>query len=219
MNTYSKYTSNVFLAKCKEQHQKGDTITVTTRYGKENESIVYNLIYQKDGFYYYSIVRADGFNTQERAKRKSERLSGYSTNATNRSNDAYDSRATKSELNFMSLGEPIKIGHHSEAKHRKLFEKYDRKMRESINEQEKAEQYTRRAEYWEKKASEINISMPESLEFYTFELEKANEYHAGLKSGKYKCSHTYSLTYAKKKVNDLTKKVELAQKLWGNEAP
>ena len=68
MNTYAKYCPNVFLAKCTEKHEKGQIIPVTTKYGKENESIVFNLIFEKDGFYYYSIIRADGYNMQERAK-------------------------------------------------------------------------------------------------------------------------------------------------------
>ena len=75
MNTYSKYAPNVFLAKCSEKHAKGDIIEIETKYGKLNESIVFNLIYERDGFYFYSIVRADGFNAQERAKAKAERLS------------------------------------------------------------------------------------------------------------------------------------------------
>lgn len=57
--------------------------------------------------------------------------------------------------------------------------------------------------------------MPESLEFYEYQLEEAKEYHEGLKSGKYKREHSFSLTYAKKKVNELNKKVELAKRLWG----
>ena len=73
MNTYYKFAPNVFLAKCDEKHEKGETIDVTTKYGKENESIVFNLIFEKDGFYYYSIVRADGFNVQEWAKQRAER--------------------------------------------------------------------------------------------------------------------------------------------------
>jgi hypothetical protein len=64
MNTYYKFAPNVFLAKCDEKHEKGETIEVTTKYGKENECIVFNLIYERDGFYYYSIVRADGFNVK-----------------------------------------------------------------------------------------------------------------------------------------------------------
>lgn len=65
MNTYYKFCPNVFLAKCDAKHEKGETILVTTKYGKENESIVFNLIFERDGFFYYSIVRADGFNVQE----------------------------------------------------------------------------------------------------------------------------------------------------------
>ena len=48
MNTYYKFAPNVFLAKCDAKHEKGETIEVTTKYGKENESIVFNLIFEKD---------------------------------------------------------------------------------------------------------------------------------------------------------------------------
>lgn len=68
MNTYAKYCPNVFVAKCDEKHEKGEIITLSTRYGKENECEVWNFLYEKDGFFYYSITRADGFNCQERAQ-------------------------------------------------------------------------------------------------------------------------------------------------------
>ena len=71
MNTYSKFVPNVFLAKCTEKHEKGEIIQIETKYGKEHDCIVFNLITEKDSFYYYSIVRADGFNQQEWAKKKS----------------------------------------------------------------------------------------------------------------------------------------------------
>lgn len=71
MNVYSKFCPNVFLAKCEEKYEKGEVIEVTTKYGKENECIVFNLIYEKDGFYYYSIVRADGFNAPGMGEAKS----------------------------------------------------------------------------------------------------------------------------------------------------
>jgi hypothetical protein len=112
MNTYSKYDANVFLAKCPEPHEKGEEIPVTTKYGKENASIVHNLIYEKEGFFFYSITRADGFNTQERAKNKAERYSVYAASAEAKSNEYYD-RSNK-DKDFLSLGEPIKVGHHSE---------------------------------------------------------------------------------------------------------
>ena len=81
MNTYAKYCPNVYCAKCDQQYQKGETITVTTQYGKEHECIVFNLLLERNGVYYYSVVRADGFNVQEWAKRRAERLNGYAANA------------------------------------------------------------------------------------------------------------------------------------------
>ena len=76
MNTYYKYAPNVFLAKCTERHAKGDIINITTKHGKENESEIFNLIAEKDGFFYYSFVRADGFNSQIRAQNKAEKRKG-----------------------------------------------------------------------------------------------------------------------------------------------
>lgn len=48
MNTYQKFVPNVYLAKCEEKHEKGDEILVATKYGKENECIVFNLIFERD---------------------------------------------------------------------------------------------------------------------------------------------------------------------------
>jgi hypothetical protein len=105
MNTYSKYFPNVFLAKCTEKHDKGETIMVTTKYGKENECIVYNLIIERDGFYYYSIVRADGYNAQEYAKNKANKLQGYSENAALKSEQYYEK--SHSITDNIPLGQPI----------------------------------------------------------------------------------------------------------------
>ena len=190
MNTYYKFAPNVFLAKCDEKHEKGETIEVTTKYGKENESIVFNLIFEKDGFYYYSIVRADGFNAQEWAKRRAERRREWAASAVQRSNEYYNK--SNKDKDFLSLGEPIKVGHHSEKRHRKAIE------------------------YWDKRANTINLSMPESIDFYEHKLEVAKEYHEGVKSGKYPRMHSYTLTYAKKDVNEAQKNYDLAVKLWGD---
>ena len=61
----------------------------------------------------------------------------------------------------------------------------------------------------------INLSMPESIRFYKEQLEEATEHHKGLRDGTLKREHSLSLTYAKKRVNELRKKVDLAIKLWG----
>jgi len=212
MNTYTKYVPNVFLAKCEEKHEKDEVITMTTKYGQEHEVIVFNLISEQNGFFYYSIIRADGMNAQERARRKAERLNGAATNAENRSNKYWE--ASHEGCDFLSLGEPIKVGHHSEHRHRALIERNHKRMGNAIREKDAAEKYERRAAYWEAKAKDINLSMPESLEYYEFELEKAKAKHEGLKNGTIEKRHSYSLTYAKKDVNEIEKKVQIAQRLW-----
>lgn len=218
INTYTKFCPNVFVAKCTEKHTKGDVIILTTKYGKEHENEVHNYLGKtRDGFYLYSIIRCDGFNAQERAKNKAEKLNGYALNAEKRSDEAYNNRASKHELEFMSLGEPIKVGHHSEKRHRKLFEKYDNKMRKSIEESEKAEEYKRRAEYWQEKTNIVNLSMPESLEFFEFKLYEAKKHHLDLKENPEKRHHSMSLQYANKAVKDAQNNLNLAVKLWGSD--
>ena len=214
MNTYYKFAPNVFLAKCKEKHERGEEILVTTKYGKENESIVFNLILEKDGFYYYSIVRTDGFNVQEWAKQRAERRREWVISAERKSKEYFD-RSNK-DRDFLSLGEPIKIGHHSEKRHRKEIEDAWNNTEKAVAFSDKALEHESKAEYWDKRANTINLSMPESIDFYKHELEQAKEYHEGVLSGKYPREHAYTLTYAKKEVNELQKKYDLAKKLWGD---
>lgn len=215
MNVYSKFCPNVFLAKCEEKYEKGEVIEVTTKYGKENECIVFNLIYEKDGFYYYSIVRADGFNVQEWAKQRAERRRMWAASAEQKSNEYYEK--SNKDRDFLSLGEPIKVGHHSERRHRKAIDDAWNNMGKSVEFSDKAAEHERIAEYWDKKASVINLSMPESVDYYEHKLEVAKEYHEGLKSGKYPREHLYSLTYAKKAVNEMQKNYDTAKRLWGEQ--
>lgn len=213
MNTYVKYCHNVFVAKCTERHEKGETIILTTQYGKEHECIVFNCLGFKDGFSFYSIVRADGYNVQERAKQKAERYQKWAGIAAKKSNQYYE--ASNEGRDFLSLGEPIKIGHHSEKRHRALIERNHNRMRKSVEMSDKSEEHESKAEYWASRANEINLSMPESIEYYEYKLEEAKMKHEGLKYGEIERSHSFSLTYAKKEVNELQKKFDIAKKLWG----
>lgn len=213
MNTYSKFCPNVFLAKCTEQHEKGEVINVETKYGKENECIVHNLIYQKDGFYFYSITRADGYNNQERARNKVEKLTNWADNA-DKKGDEWREKSNEGK-DFLALAEPIKVGHHSERRHRKLIERNWQRMGKSVAESEKAKEYQRRAEYWAARANKIDLSMPDSLEYFEEELRKAKEYHQKLKDFPELRSHSMSLQYANKAVKDLEEKVYTAVLLWG----
>ena len=215
MNTYVKFCPNVFLAKCDEKHEKGEVIEVTTKYGNENESIVFNLIFEKDGFFYYSIVRADGFNVQEWAKQRAERRRAWAESAERKSKEYFDK--SNKDRDFLSLGEPIKVGHHSERRHRKAIEDAWNNTDKAVTFSDKATEHESKAEYWDKRANTINLSMPESIDFYEHKLEQAKEFHEGVKSGKYPREHAYTLTYAKKAVNEAQKNYGLALKLWGDE--
>lgn len=212
LNTYAKFVPNVFLAKCPEPHQRGDIVTLTSKYGKETEVEIYNLVKQQDDFYFYSFTRCDGMNSQVRAAQKAERYQGYADNAMKRSQQYYE--AAHEGREFLSLGEPIKIGHHSEKRHRALIERNAGRMDKSVAEMHKAESYESRIAYWESMADKIDLSMPESLEFFEFKLAQAKENHQELKDNPEKRVHSYSLTYAKKAVNEFEKKVALAKLLW-----
>lgn len=213
MNTYAKYTANVYVAKCPNQHEKGETIIVETKYGKENECIVFNLVHKdKDGNFYYSIVRADGFNYQEYCKAKSERYQSWANSRENKSNEYY--KASQEGKDFLVLAEPIKIGHHSEKRHRALIERNYERMSKSIENSKMAEIHESKSDYWSRRANEINLSMPESIEFYEYKLEESKMEHEGLKNGTIKRTHSYSLTYAKKEVNKYEDLLKTAKKLW-----
>jgi len=214
MNTYSKYTANVFVAKCPDQHEKGEAILVTTKYGKENECIVFNLVNRdKEGNFYYSIVRADGFNMQEYAKAKAERYKSWANAREKKSNEYYE--ASQEGKDFLVLAEPIKIGHHSEKRHRALIERNWNRMSKSVENTKIAEQHESKADYWSSRANLINLSMPESIEYYEYKLEEAKMHHEGLKDGTIERSHSFSLTYAKKEVNKFQDLLNDAKILWG----
>ena len=212
MNTYSKFVPNVFLAKCEMQHERGEEIKLTTKYGQEHDCIVFNLIYKKDGFYFYSIVRADGYNVQERAKAKAERYQNWANSAQQKSNQYFE--ASQEGKDFLSLGEPIKVGHHSEKRHRALIERNWNRMSNAMEEFKKADAYRERTAYWESMANKIDLSMPESLEFFEIQLEEAKQYHQFLKDNPAERPHEMALSYASKKVKDLKSKHETAVKLW-----
>lgn len=212
INTFAKFAPNVFVAKCTDPHEKGDIVILTSKYGNEIDVIIHNLVKQQEGAYFYSFIRCDGENSQTFATKKAERYQSYAVNAMKRSQQYCEAATEGSE--FLCLGEPIKVGHHSEKRHRSLIARNARRMDKAVEEAQKAESYDSKIAYWEKMAGKIDLSMPESLEYFQFELAKAKENHQKLKDYPELREHSYSLTYAKKSVNELTKKVQLAELLW-----
>lgn len=209
MNKFKKYCPNVWIAECEEEYEKGDIIQLETQYGKEVDCEVYNLIANKNGKYFYSIVKLE---EQTYAERKAEKYSNASSNSIKKSNERMN--ASQEGREFLSLGEPIKVGHHSEHRHRALIERNNKRMNKSMEFYNKAEEQKRKAEYWESRVGEITLAMPCSIEYFEHKLEKAIEYHKGLKNGTIEKSHSYSLTYANKDVKELKNKVEIASLLW-----
>lgn len=117
MNKFKKYCPNVWVAECEEEYEKGEIIELETKYGKTVECEVYNLVAQKDDKYYYSIVRLD----EPYAQRKAEKYRNIAANRNAKS--AQYMEASNEGREFLSLGEPIKVGHHSEKRHRALIER------------------------------------------------------------------------------------------------
>jgi len=213
MNTYSKFAANVFVAKCPEMHEKNEVIELTTKYGSTHDCIVFNLVGRdREGNFHYSIVRADGYNVQERAKAKAERYQNWANAAESKSTKYF--QASQEGRDFLSLGEPIKVGHHSEKRHRALIDRNWNRMSKCVEETKKAEAHESKSEYWSKKANDINLSMPESIEFWEYKLEEVKEQHQIYKDFPEKRQHSFSLTYAKKAVNEAEKNLAIAKKLW-----
>ena len=211
MNKFKKYCPNVWVAECEEEYEKGEIIELETKYGKEVECEVYNLIAKNNEKYFYSIVRVED---QSYAQRKAERYSNSAANHMSKSENYYN--ASQEGKEFLSLGEPIKAGHHSEKRHRALIDRNWNRMGKSVEFAEKSKEAEQKAEYWENKAQEITLAMPESIEYFSDRLEKAIAYHKGLKDGSIEREHSYSLTYASKEVKELKEKVEIARLLWGD---
>jgi len=212
MNVYKKYCPCVYVAECDELYEKGEVIAVTTQYGKENECEVHDLVLERNGKYYYSITRADGFNTQERAKRKAEKYESWAVSAVKKSDARYE--ASREAVKDIPFGQPILYDHYSAKKHRAALEKSDRNMRQCIDLQDKAAEHEQKAEYWKGMEGKIDLSMPESIEYYAHRLEEATRIHEGLKNGSIPREYGMQLQYAKKAVNDAQKNYNTAVKLW-----
>lgn len=212
MNKFKKYCPNVWVAECEEEYEKGDIIQLETKYGKEVDCEVFNLVGKINDKFYYSIIRCD---EQSYAERKAERYNNAALKNQVKSNDKW--RAAEEGKEFLSLGEPIKVGHYSEKRHRALIERNWKRCEKAVELADKAAEQKSKAEYWETKSKEITLAMPESLECFTAQLEKAIEVQKGMKDGTIQRTHSYSLVYATKAVKELKTKVEIAKLLWGEQ--
>lgn len=78
----------------------------------------------------------------------------WAASAEQKSNEYYEK--SNKDRDFLSLGEPIKVGHHSERGHRKMIDDAWNNMGKSVEFSDKAVEHERVARYWDKKAEVIN---------------------------------------------------------------
>ena len=213
VNQYKKYIPNVFVMLTQNTYSKGEECEIKTKYGQIHKVIVFNLIDEYKGLRRYSIVRADGFNYQEFCNKKAEKLKLKAAKCEAISINYY--LTVKSIGDVIPFGQPILVGHHSEKRHRRDIEKIHNNMDKSVNALKEAENAESRAEYWDKKKQIINLSTPESLEYFTNELIKAEQHHNDLKTGKAEREHSFSLAYSSKHIKELKDKIKFAKILWG----
>jgi len=157
-------------------------------------------------------INDEDMTPDERAAERAERFEGYSASRAKDADAAYNS--VKRISDCIPFGQPILVGHHSEGRHRALIQRNWDRMGKSVEFTKLAEERKDKAEYWEKLTNKVDLSMPESIEYFEHKLEKAKERHEGLKNGTIQREHSFSLTYANKEVKDLEDKVKTAYKLW-----
>ena len=80
----------------------------------------------------------------ERAKKRAERFMEYSDNASKRADARI--KASNALVEGIPFGQPILVGHHSEARHRRTLERSRNNMFKACDENKKAKYYEERAE-------------------------------------------------------------------------
>ena len=130
------------------------------------------------------------------------------TDEEKKSDDYY--QASKEGSDLIPFGQPILVGHHSEGRHRALIDRNHRRMGKCVEYSQKAEDHILKAENLEYKLKrELPIDTPDCLEEIREQLSDAKKVHKFYKENKEAREHAFSLTYANKKVKDLTKRLEI----------
>ena len=83
---------------------------------------------------------------QERQDRRAERLRERADAADRRAEKAHN-KISEGERSFLRLGEPVKVGHHSEGRHRRLISRFEKATTEEFEERAKAQRLRERADF------------------------------------------------------------------------
>jgi len=210
-----KYYSSpkVFVLETEKEFKKNDVVEYTTKYGKIIELIIYKLIKSVNGINYYSYTRSDGKNRKTILEAKIEKRKDWADSSEKKSDEYY--QASKEGSNIIPFGQPILVGHHSEGRHRALIHRNHKRMDKCVEYSQKAEEHILKAKNLEYKLKrELPIDTPDCLEQLREQLSDAKGVHKFYKENKEAREHGFSLSYANKKVKDLTKRLEIAENLW-----
>lgn len=85
---------------------------------------------------------------------KTDRYREYAENAKRRSSELYN--ASHDAVRGIPFGQPILVGHHSEQRHRRALEQSSRRTQKSIEEDERAQYWQRRAEHVEHRERQLD---------------------------------------------------------------
>lgn len=214
-NIFKKYTSGVYCIMSENDDLKhGDTLKVTTRYGKEVECRVWKKLFTKGEATYYSYIRADGFNRSEWLKRKAEKTQNK-IDRLNAKSDEYYEKSNK-DKDFLVLAEPIKIGHHSEKRHRKAIENAQNYATKSYQAADEAKSHEHKVDTLKEKAdSDINLDNPDCLEQLINKVSALEARKKQLKDSKQ--YESWQLSNLGANIRRYKKRLEVADKLWGIE--
>lgn len=212
-NTFKKACQGVYAMLSDDATlQHGDEATITTKHGKEVLVIVWKRLKEyTDGTALYSVIRDDGMNRKAFQAKKAERYEKAAERQERLSNEYYEK--SNKHRDFLVLAEPIKIGHHSEKRHRKLYEDNWRNMGKSVQASDKAKEYEQKAEGVQYQINkEINLDTPDALPLLVQRVEALEQQRRDLKaSGNYQ---SYQLSNLAGNIKRYKERLDLAFWLW-----
>jgi len=181
MTKFRKYAKSAWCIETTVDHVHGDKVTVTTRHGKEVDVKIWKLIFEKDGVKYYSYIRDDGRCAKEKHLRNAERYANRANKKRDQSNDYYE--RSRKDSDFLSLGEPIKVGHHSEKRHRRMVEQARSNATKSVAALKESENLAEKAEGAQYAAdSKIYLDTPDCLEALSNKLSQLEAEREAIKA-------------------------------------
>lgn len=211
---FRKYTAGVYCLEAEQQFDHGDVVIVPTRRGKEVEVTIWKHLFTKNGVSYHSYIRCDGINSGERLQAKAEKHRERAAKASAQSDHYYEK--SNEHRDFLSLGEPIKVGHHSEKRHRRIIEQANTNMGKSVEAANKASELLERAYGAEAASENIFIDTPECLPRLREKLERLTSIHEETKAQRKAGENIsrYIISNRAANVRRVKKQLETAEKLW-----